>query len=297
MNFPMILAMGETKMKSNLTTQKKSLPIKGITKITLALCVSLLVVASASSQNFEFIPSTPRGMVNDFADMLSTSEAQRLEQKLINYRDTTTNVIAIATIVSLEGNSIEEVSAHAFSQWRMWEGENYNGVLILISSNDREIRIEVGYGLEGAIPDVMASRIINDIITPSFRDQDVYGGLDRATNAMIQLASGEFEGTPEGLRSNSSGDGIPIDVIIIIVVIIIFIVTRGGRGGRGNRRKTFGPTDVVEILFWNQVFGGNNRGGGFGSGGSSGFGGGGGFGGFSGGGGFGSGGGGASGGW
>ncbi len=261
------------------------------------LSIFLFVAISFPSfaQNFDFLPSTPRGMVNDYADMLSSNEEQRLERKLINYRDTTTNAIVIATIESLQGNSIEEVSTELFNKWRMWEGDSYNGVLILISESDRSIRIEVGYGLEGAIPDVMANRIINEIITPSFRNQDVYGGLDKAINAMIQLASGEFEGTPEGL-SNNNGGGIPIDIILIVLLIIIFIVTRGGRGGKGNRRRTFGPTDVVEALFWSQVFGGGrNRGGGFGSGGS--FGSGGGFGGFSGGGGFGSGGGGASGRW
>lgn len=281
MNFLMISAMGRKRMR-------KFLP----------LILLVLFAVPSLAQNLDFLPSTPRGMVNDYADMLTSSEEQQLERKLINYRDTTTNVIAIATLESLEENSIEEVASELFNNWRMWEGDRYNGILILISEGDRAIRIEVGYGLEGAIPDVMANRILNDIISPSFRNQDVYGGLDKATNAMIQLASGEFEGTPEGLRDTSSNGGIPIDVIIIIVVIIIFIVTRGGRGGKGNRRRTFGPTDVIEVLFWSQIFGGGrNRGGGFGSGSGFGSSGGGGFGGFSGGGGFGSGGGGASGGW
>lgn len=295
MSFLMKLVMGR-KMKNNVIRLKSILYPKLFIRFILILFFSIKLITPTLAQNFDFLPSSPRGMVNDYANMLSLSEEGRLEQKLINYRDSTTNVIAIATINSLEGNSVEEVGTELFNKWKMWEGDRYNGVLILISESDRAIRIEVGYGLEGAIPDVMASRIINEIITPSFRSQDVYGGLDKATSAMIQLASGEFEGTPEGLRRNSDGGGIPIDVIIIILVIIIFIISRGNRGGRGGKR-TFGPTDVVEVLFWSQVFGGGrNRGGGFGGGGS-GFGGGGGFGGFSGGGGFGSGGGGASGGW
>lgn len=270
-----------------------------IAKTVTFILLLLVSFSSVFAQNFDFLPDRPTGMVNDYADMLTTSEEQQLERKLINYRDTTTNVIAIATLESLEGNSVEEVGTELFNNWRMWEGDRYNGVLILISESDRAIRIEVGYGLEGAIPDVMANRIINEIITPSFRNQDVFGGLDRATSAMIQLASGEFEGTPEGLSRSNGDGGIPIDVIIIIVVIIIFIISKGGRGGRGNRRRTFGPEDVVEALFWSQVFGGGRSRGSGSSWGSGGFGsgGGGGFGGFSGGGGFGSGGGGASGGW
>lgn len=278
MNSRTILAMGRITMRK-------------LFSFVILLAISVPSIA----QSFDFIPSSPQGMVNDYAGMLSSSEERRLDQKLVNYRDTTTNVIAIAIVESLEGNSIEEVATDLFSTWKMWEGESYNGVLILVSEGDRAIRIEVGYGLEGAIPDVMSNRIINDIITPSFRNQDVYGGLDRATSALIQLASGEFIGTPEGVNNND-GSGIPIDVIIFIVVLILVVISRSGRGGRGGKR-TLGPTDVVEVLFWNQVFGGGrNRGGGFGSGGGS-FGGGGGFGGFSGGGGFGSGGGGASGGW
>lgn len=260
----------------------------------LSLVLVFFISASAFAQDMSFLPNEPVGMVNDFAGMMTRSEANMLDRKLTNYRDTTTNVIAIATIESLQGVSVEEAGTELFNKWRMWEGDRYNGVLILVSEGDRKIRIEVGYGLEGAIPDVMANRIINEIITPGFREGDVYGALDRATNAMIQLASGEYEGTPEGLRNDSDGD-FPVDVIIIIIVIIIFIVTKGGRGG-GRRRRTLGPVDV---LLWGHFLGGGgrNHGGGSSWGGGGSFGGGGGFGGFSGGGGFGSGGGGASGGW
>lgn len=262
-----------------------------LAKTTFILALLFTFAIPSVAQNFDFLPDRPTGMVNDYADMLTSSEEQRLERKLINYRDTTTNVIAIAILESLEGNSPQETATELFSNWRMWEGDRYNGVLILVSQSDRQIWIEVGYGLEGAIPDAIANRIYQDIIVPNFRNGNVYEGLDRATSALIQLASGEFEGSPEGLVRSQGDEGFPVDVIIIIIVIIIFIITRGGRGGRGNRKRTFGPEDVVEALFWSQVFGGGRS-----RGGGSGFGGGG-FGGFSGGGGFGSGGGGAGGGW
>lgn len=277
MNFLMILAMEVKKMRKILT-------------VFLFFVLTLPVF----SQDLSFLPDKPVGMVNDFAGMMSRSEVNMLERKLTNYRDTTTNVIAIATIESLQGNEVQEAATELFNKWRMWEGERYNGVLILVSRDDRQIWIEIGYGLEGAIPDVMANRIYQNIIVPNFRNGDVYTGLDRATDTMIQLASGEYEGTPEGLRNDSDGD-FPVDVIIIIIVIIIFIVTKGGRGG-GRRRRTLGPVDV---LLWGNFLGGGgrSRGGGSSWGGGSSFGGGGGFGGFSGGGGFGSGGGGAGGGW
>ena len=174
----------------------------------------------------------------------------------------------------------------------MWEGDRYNGVLLLISEGDRKFRIEVGYGLEGAIPDAMANRILNDILTPNFQQGNIYAGIDRATDAMIQLSAGEFEGFPER-QNNSDGGSIPFDVIIFIIVIIIVLISRGRGGKHGGGKRTLSGSD---ILLWGLLSsgprrgGGSSFGGGFGSGGS-------GFGGFSGGGGFGSGGGGASGGW
>lgn len=264
-------------------------------KFILSICIVFATIPVVG-QNLDFLPAQPTGMVNDYADMLTPNEENLLERKLRTYRDTTSNVVAIAILESLQGNSKEEVATELFNNWRMWEDERYNGVLILISEQDRQLRIEVGYGLEGAIPDAMANRIVQDILVPNLRSGTVYAGLDRATNTMIQLASGEYEGTGQRYDVQGSGGGdFPIDVIIIIGIIIVYLISKGGRP-RGGRR-TLGADDVIEAIFWSQVFGGGrNRGGGFGGGGGS-FGGGGGFGGFSGGGGFGSGGGGAGGSW
>lgn len=249
----------------------------------LSLFLFLSLTVSAFGQ--DFLPDRPTGMVNDFADMLSSSEERRLENKLRSYRDTTTNAFVIATIESLQNYPIEDVATNLFNSWDIQYEQRNNGVLILISEQDREMRIEVGYGLEGAIPDIMANRIINDVMTPSFRSGDFYGGLNQATDILIDLAVGEFEGFPE--RRTSSGDeGIPIDLIILFIILIFFLVSKG-KGGKGGRRHSLGSNGIIFF------------GGGFGSGrgGSSFGGGGGGFGGFGGGGGFSSGGGGASGGW
>lgn len=262
-----------------VTTGSRKMRIKA-RNLTLFLSICFLPVIACAQ---DFLPAQPVGMVNDFANMLSGSEAQQLETKLRAYRDTTTNVIAIATLESLQGYPRQDIATTLFNNWRMWEGERYNGVLILISKQDREMQIEVGYGLEGAVPDVMAHRIVTNILVPHFRENDFYGGLDLATDAIIQLAAGEFEGIPQ---LNKEGGDIPIDVILIFLILIFFLITRGG-GGKRRRRHTLGSGGII---FWPGGFGR-----GFGGGGGS-FGGGG-FGGFSGGGGFGSGGGGAGGSW
>jgi len=247
----------------------------------LPVWAALLLVAPLSLAAQDF-PSEPIGHVNDFANILNRNDAQRLETKLRAYRDTTTNVIAVATLPDLQGYSIEEVATQLFNDWKMWHEERYNGVLIVIAPNEREMRIEVGYGLEGAIPDVMAGRIIREILAPSFREGDFYGGLERATSAMIQLAEGEYEGQLTDQSRDEAQDTIDLIIFIAFIIFIIYVSSRkkGRRNGR-RRRKSLGSGGAIWL------------GGGFGSGG----GGGGGFGGFSGGGGFGSGGGGASGGW
>ncbi|MDZ7807895.1 MAG: TPM domain-containing protein [Gracilimonas sp.] len=242
--------------------------------LTLLFFVTLSLHVTAQ----DIYPSQPTGMVNDFANMLSQSEERQLESKLRAYRDSTTNAFVIATIESLQGYPIEEVALNMHNDWNIQYEERGNGVLILISEQDRKMRIEVGYGLEGAIPDIIAGRIINEILTPSFRANDFYGGLDQSINVLIDLAAGEFEGFPE---QKSSGDGFPLDVLIIFIIIIFILISRG----KGGRRHSIGSGGII---FYGGGFGGRSRGGS--SGGGS-------FGGFGGGGGFSSGGGGASGGW
>lgn len=269
----------DNSMSRNLHTSENS----GGFRLILFFSFLFFSIGTSSLIAQDFLPERPTGMVNDFADMLSDSEERQLENKLRSYRDTTTNPFVIATIESLQNYPLEEVATTLHNTWNLQYEERDNGVLILISELDQKIKIEVGYGLEGAIPDIMANRIINDILTPSFRQNDYYGGLDRATDVLIDLAAGEFEGFPE---QESSGGDIPIDLIIFFAILIFFLVTRK-KGGKGGRRHSLGSSGII---FYGGGFGGRG-GGGFGGGG------GGGFGGFGGGGGFSSGGGGASGGW
>lgn len=250
--------------------------------------ILLVLSLSPSLSAAQGIPDQPNGHVNDYANMLSSSERQRLETKLRNYRDTTTTVIAIATINSLDGQDIQQVGTELFNRWNLWEGDKNNGVLILIAKQEHRMRIDVGYGLEGAIPDIMAGRIIRNVLNPAFKQGDFYAGLDRATTILIELSRGEFEGNLEQQSSSSSKDDwASIIVFFLFVAYMIYATSRkgGGKNG-GKRRRTLGPGGFIWL-----------GGGGFGGGSGGSFGGGGGFGGFSGGGGFGGGGGGASGGW
>lgn len=240
----------------------------------------------AQAQNF---PSSPTGHVNDYANVLSNNQEQALERKLRAYRDSTSNVIAIAILNNLQGTSREEAASTIFNSWRMWEGERQNGVLILVAVEDREMRIEVGYGLEGAVTDLMAGRIVSEILRPNFRNSDFYKGLDEASTTIMQLAAGEYDAV-DRIR-NESSRGVDI-VALIIILLVIYTVVRavGGPPQKGMRRRKRHTLGSGGVVVWGGGFGGGGRS-------SGGFSGGGGFGGFSGGGGFGSGGGGAGGGW
>jgi len=285
---PLVMANRHTEHKtSTIVSQLKTFFKSWLFALSI---VMVAPIGTTVAQSTTALPQRPSGMVNDYANLLDQNAEGILEQKLRSYRDTTSNVISIAILNTLEGNSREEAATYLFNTWRMWEGDRYNGVLILIAVQERELQIEVGYGLEGAIPDVMANRIVQDILIPALQQGRIYEGLDRATGALMQLASGEFEATPSNSRNQ---DGIPIDIILLVLFILFFIITKGGGRGRGGGRTL----SAVDVLLWSSLFNQPRRGG-FGGGfsGGGGFGGGG-FGGFSGGGGFGSGGGGAGGSW
>jgi uncharacterized protein len=242
-------------------------------------------------------PSPPR-LVNDFANILTPEQEQALENKLVAYDDSTSNQVAIVTLPTLTdpktGTSYDEqeVALKILRDWGIGNKKTNNGILILVvkspDGKERKIRIEIGYGLEGAVPDVTASHIIQEDMAPAFRDGNYYSGLDQATDHIMQAAAGEYK-APEGYHKKSRS--FPVGTILFIIILIITLISRGGRnGGMMSRRgyRGFGTGWLLGSMM------GGGFGGGSGGGGWSGGGGGGGFGGFGGGGG---GGGGASGGW
>ncbi|MGN7821614.1 TPM domain-containing protein [Chitinophaga sp. 22536] len=246
----------------------------------LLLLTGLLVKA----QNIPPRPNPPT-LVNDFAGILLKDEDERLEQKLVAYDDSTSTQIAIVTLKSVGDYDVSQVALKILRDWGIGRKGKNNGILILVSMEDRKIRIETGYGMEGAVPDAVANEIIAQIIKPAFREGQYYQGLDKAVDAIIKAAAGEYKGDPRQSKPGISPGA--IFLLILVIVIIISIISRGGGGGGGttyNRRGGW---------IWPVIgsMGGFGRGGG---GGWSGGGGGGGFGGFGGGSG---GGGGASGSW
>lgn len=233
----------------------------------------------------------PQTLVTDYAKILSPEQVSILEEQLVALDDSTTNQIAIVTVPTLGDRAIEDVAVATFRDWGIGNKTSRNGVLILVAANDHHVRIEVGYGLEGAIPDVVANDIIDNDIVPNFKQEDYYNGLQLAIESLSKAAVGEYN-VKRDKGDGSGGGSIAGAIIIFIIIIVIIARSSGGRGGGGmiSRRGSnwLGP------LLWTALNSGNRSGGWGGGGWGGGGGGGGGFGGFGGGS---SGGGGASGSW
>lgn len=260
---------------------------------SLIMLVLGVLVSGFSPLQAQTVPDRPSGHVNDLGGFLTTQQVRALETKLRAYRDTTSNVIVIATLPSLDGASIEETASTLFNTWRMWEGDRQNGVLILASRQERALRIEVGYGLEGAVPDILAGRIVREILTPGFQSGNFYEAFDRSSTVLMDLAAGEFDAVDQAVASQQVNPAAILVLLVLFISIFVLINRLGGGMHAGGHRIGSGGIVVMGGGYRRRDFG---YGGGFGGGSRGGFGGGG-FGGFSGGGGFGSGGGGASGGW
>ena len=253
-------------------------------KKLLLILFLLANVLSASAQNLVAPPNPPK-LVNDFAGVLSKEQVAILEEKLVALDDSTSNQIAVVILKSLEGYDVQDYANKLFRSWGIGNKKTNNGVLILASIEDRKIWIEVGYGLEGAIPDITASSIYRNEIVPEFKEQNYFRGLDNAINALSKAAVGEYK-TKRNKPSSGKGGGSSILTFIFIIIVVFLILGigggRGGGGRGGGMMSRRGAANVAEALLWSSLLGGGNRGGGGFGGGGGGFGGGG-FGGFGGG--------------
>ncbi|NOQ91919.1 MAG: TPM domain-containing protein [Flavobacteriaceae bacterium] len=261
-----------------------------------SLLFVLIFCSFISLQAQDYLPAKPKiqTSVYDNAKMMSGFEAKSLEQKLIQYNDTTSTQIVVITVNSLQGNEVAIYATELAHKWGIGQAEKDNGILILASKEDRKITIRTGYGVEHLLTDALSRRIIENIIKPEFRNGNFHGGFDKATSAIMAIMSGEYQGEPQ---RNSDGGGIPFALIFIIFIIIMMMLSRKNRRGGGkNGGKKSGGFSLLDAIILSNMGRGSYGGGGFGGGSSSGgsFGSGG-FGGGFGGGGFG--GGGASGGW
>jgi uncharacterized protein len=166
-----------------------------------------------------------RGRVNDFAALLPNDRAQVLESRLAAFEQETGHQIALLTVPSLQGDALEDFSIRVAESWKIGRKGFDNGAILLIVPKDRKLRIEVGYGLEGVLPDAIANRIIQEVIVPRFREGDFPGGIEAGLNTIMQVTKGES--LPEKARAvrkpGASQISSAMTVLILTAIIALFI--------------------------------------------------------------------------
>ena len=178
------------------------------------------------------------GRVNDLAGMIDDDSQALMETGLEQLETDTGSQLVVLTVTNLEGAVLEDYALEVASTWKLGREGADDGVLVLVAEEERRIRIEVGYGLEGAIPDVTAKRIIDGLMTPRFREGDFSGGITEATDALGHLIRGEAVDLPEG-ETHQNFDDAPLSaklmgISIFIIVIGVFSFTAiFGKGGQG----------------------------------------------------------------
>ncbi|MDZ3831726.1 MAG: TPM domain-containing protein [Sphingopyxis sp.] len=262
----------------------------------------ILIASPAAAQTFPALS----GRVVDQADIIPPAEEAALTNQLAELETATGHQLVVATVKDLGGNEVSDYGYKLGREWGIGGKEANNGVIFLIAPNERRMNISVGYGLEPVLTDALSGRIIRDVVTPRFKDNDYPGGIQAGVDAIaqqIQLppeeakarAAAASKAERDRAKDGNFGGLFFIAFIIIFFFIVPMLSARGRRGKRHRRRR--GPWGGAPIIIWgdDDDWGGWGGGGGSSWGGGGGFGGGG-FGGFSGGGGS-FGGGGASGGW
>jgi len=234
-------------------------------KMRSVLCLLLFLPFSLSLQAQTLLakPDPPR-LVNDYAGVLSDSEAQSLENKLVAFNDSTSNQIAVVIVNDLQGYDRSDFAYRVAKDWGVGQGDFNNGVLVLVKTKSEssagQIFIATGYGLEGAIPDITCADIIDREILPRFRENDYYGGLDAGTNVLMALAAGEY--SYQSYAEGSSSAAVPGIVFFIILIIFILIVSAGSSNNK--QIKKSGSSNLPLWLLLSMMGGGRSHGGSFG---------------------------------
>lgn len=278
--------------------------------LTAFLFVGFFCLGTSSVFALE-VPKRPDGYVHDQAKMLSPQTRNQLTLLLRQFEMKTTNQIVVATFPSLEGENLEDFSIRLAEAWKPGQKGKDNGVILSIYKADRKIRIEVGYGLEGALPDAEAGRIIQQVISPAFKQGQFERGILEGATAIMQAVVGEFtapsrsygntyerELTPEELAAMQK-QASQLFALIVIAVLALFVIDLFRYGGYARSHRVYKDrysfwewffrfaillaviSIIFRILFYALLFSrggyGGSRGGGGGgfSGGGGGFGGGG----------------------
>jgi uncharacterized protein len=216
----------------------------------------------------EFMPPAPARYFNDDAHVVSAAVADQLNTRLENFERSTGNQVVVAIYPKMQSDSsIDDYTVRVARSWKVGQKEKNNGVVLFVFIADRQMFIQVGYGLEGALPDAICKQITEYEIKPRFKAGDYAGGLTAGVNAILAATQHEYKGTGATVNSQRHrGDGLPLAILFwlipgLFILILIF--------SRGSRRRGW----VIGSGGWGGFSGGGGWGGGGGgfSGGGGGF--------------------------
>lgn len=198
-------------------------------KIILIVIMALLGVTTFAQKA---VPQHDGHWVHDEAGVLSPQTVMQLEAMLKAERDSTSNQIAVLLVKNLDGGDIDEYANRVFNDWKLGDAKKDNGVLFLVAMEERQMRIEVGAGLEGVLTDVQSSRINRDQVAPHFREGQYEQGIIQGVFGIIQTIKGEYKNDNPVKSKRKLGGRSPMVTIIILIVIIYFASRRrSGPGG------------------------------------------------------------------
>ncbi len=251
-------------------------------KIVL-LIVFVFITMASSAIEYPKRPDPPH-LVNDLTKTLSPLEKESLESKLVAFNDSTSSQIAVVVMRSVGEYPISDYALELAQQWGIGQKDKNNGILLLVAIDDHDLWISVGYGLEGALPDALAKRIIENEITPYFKAGQYYKGIDNGVNTIMSAVKGEYKATPRK-RSKEVGLAPILLIFVFFVLVLVFKSMSVRRYAIMNGIPFWVAWQLLNAATgrqtgsWNDFNRGGGGFGGFGSGGSNG----GGFGGFGGG--------------
>lgn len=192
--------------------------VAGIAAVLLASFAAFSATAHA-----EVAIPVLKARVTDLTGTLSAEQQATLEQRLAAFEAEKGSQIAVLLLPSTRPEEIEQYSIRVFDAWKIGRKGTDDGVILIVAKNDRRLRIEVGYGLEGAIPDAIAKRVISELITPRFKAGDFYGGVSAGVNQLIKLVDGENLPPPSGDRPGSGSGGGSVEGMLAPAIMFLFV--------------------------------------------------------------------------
>jgi uncharacterized protein len=204
---------------------------------SIFLTLTFLFLYTLAVQALE-IPAPSGYRVNDFAGALNPDTKERLESKLRTFEKETTTQIVLAIFPSLEDESLDDFVNRMFIAWKIGKKNNNNGVLLAIFTNERKVRIEVGYGLEGALTDAVSSRIIRKELVPEFKAGNYDAGVERTVDAITKVARSEY--TAPASQQRNENLKLALAIIFLLIPLIIMLATR--RKTPHKRRRASGSS-------------------------------------------------------